>query len=281
MAFHVKKKALAKPAVMLLALMAVIISCVPAYAAEPSVTWKNVSQGINSSDQYVYDGTKTDPTMSDAVIQKSSGVWGYISNGKVDTSKYGIYPNCNGWWFVKYGWVDFSVTGVSKVRDEEWYSFAAGKRLITDHRTALKNDYGWWYLEDGKVNFDYQGFVQNENGVWWAGPQVYPAEGTNSGGTTGMVNLNAAGIEKDTRGIIEAGDDSCWYYVSGGRVDFSYTGVAKNYYGWFYVENGKVNFDYTGIAANSLGIWYVEDGKVTFNYTGYYHGYHFVNSKAQ
>ena len=84
-----------------------------------------------------------------------------------------------------------------------------------------------------------------------------------------------------------------------GKVDFSYTGFAKNEYGWWYVEKGQVKFDKndilsgkantdpeaagedgwwyivksqvtkkTTVAQNEYGWWYVKDGKVDFTYTG-------------
>lgn len=45
---------------------------------QPSVNWKLVSQEINEKNEYVYDGDKTDDTMSDRVLPKiSDGSWGY------------------------------------------------------------------------------------------------------------------------------------------------------------------------------------------------------------
>ena len=51
---------------------------------QASVNWKLVSQEINEKNEYVYDGDKTDDTMSDRVLPKiSDGSWGYVVNGKV------------------------------------------------------------------------------------------------------------------------------------------------------------------------------------------------------
>lgn len=71
----------------------------------PSISWKSVSQTINSSNVYVYDGSKTDSTMTNAVLSKpSAGVWGYVNRGKVDTSVSGVYSNTNGFWRIENGW---------------------------------------------------------------------------------------------------------------------------------------------------------------------------------
>ena len=40
---------------------------------QASVNWKLVSQEINEKNEYVYDGDKTDDTMSDRVLPKSTG----------------------------------------------------------------------------------------------------------------------------------------------------------------------------------------------------------------
>jgi len=137
-----------------------VASCLtPAMAAETTrgtVTWKSVSQEINSSNQYVYDGSKLDFTISGRVLPAST-FWGYIENGKVNTSKNGVYGNMNGWWLVKNGKVDFSAEGLKTVGGTI-YSFAGGKRVFTDNETVLQ--YGnkdWRYMTDGewKSNTSY------------------------------------------------------------------------------------------------------------------------------
>ncbi len=65
------------------------------------------------------------------------------------------------------------------------------------------------------------------------------------------------GVDKNKNG---------WWYVTGGKVNFSYTGVAnyKNANGWWYIKNGKVDFSYSGAASNKNGTWYVKGGMVRF-----------------
>ncbi len=51
--------------------------------------------------------------------------------------------------------------------------------------------------------------------------------------------------------------------MSGGKVDFSYTGIGQNANGRWYIENGKVNFNYTGNKTFSGKSYAVSGGKVT------------------
>ncbi len=64
------------------------------------------------------------------------------------------------------------------------------------------------------------------------------------------------------------GSDGNWYYYKNGKLDTSYTGMAKNKYGWWYVKNGKLDTTYTGMAKNQYGWWYVKNGKLDTTYTG-------------
>ncbi len=250
----------------------IMASVIPAHA-ESSVTWKIVSQSINSENQYVYDGSKTDSTMPGLVVYKASGIWGYVNDGQVQTAVSGLYANNNGWFKIENGWVNFSAAGLQQA-GTGWYSFSAGERVWTDNGIVLQNSSGWWYIADGKVDFSYQGFAGNSHGVWWVGPQAYAVSST--GGTKGKVNFNANGVEKDSTNAIDGG----WYYVSGGCVDFAYTGIAQNSAGWWYIKNGKVDFSYNGASVNDSGIWYIKNGKVDFSYNGYAYGFRFSGGKA-
>ncbi len=60
--------------------------------------------------------------------------------------------------------------------------------------------------------------------------------------------------------------DGSWYYFKNGKIDTTYTGMAKNEYGWWYMKNGKLDTTYTGLAQNEYGWWYVKTGKVDTNY---------------
>lgn len=132
---------------------------------QASVTWREVSQGINAAGKYVYDGTKTDSTMSDHVLMKSDGNWYHIENGAV-SSRSGLYSNTTGWWNVVNGKVN-TATGIIKAADGNWYCFDRGRRVFTANETVMKNENGWWYLADGKVDFSFTGIASNANGSWY------------------------------------------------------------------------------------------------------------------
>ena len=59
-----------------------------------------------------------------------------------------------------------------------------------------------------------------------------------------------------------------WCYFVNGKVDTSYTGMAKNEYGWWYVKNGVLDKTYTGLAMNDYGTWYMKDGKLDSSING-------------
>lgn len=179
-----------------------------------------------------------------------------------------------------------------------WYSFggdevegtSASEVQLYLNGTVGKNSNGWWYLSDGKVDFSYSGFAANKNGYWWIGKvdSVYEISkawdrsgeiDVESGGDAGSeldfgsldgyVNFDAFALAKDTEGVISS-DTSLWYFVSAGKVDFSFTGFVKNSNGWWYVENGVVDFAQTGLyGPDANGNWYYFSGnKVDFTYTG-------------
>lgn len=248
------------------AVMVILVAMYPdtVQAAEPGVTWKNnISQGINSSNQYVYDGSKTDFSMPGLVLRKNDGSWGYIDKGVVRNVS-GLYSNLNGWWIIENGWVNLKLTAIAKTADGSWYSFSGGKRQFTDNRTVMKNENGWWYLADGRVDFSYNGLAQNDKGVWWI-------EG-------GKVNFDKTDVVKDTGKVINDSDD--WYYIDGGKVDFTANTVARNSNGWWKITNGIVDFNYCGAASNNNGIWYIQGGKVDFSFNGNAYGHTFSGGKA-
>ncbi len=60
-------------------------------------------------------------------------------------------------------------------------------------------------------------------------------------------------------------------YIKDGKVDFSYTGFAKNNNGWWYLENGKVTFGRNDVIKGTVngvtGWWHVVGSKVTYDNT--------------
>ena len=70
-------------------------------------------------------------------------------------------------------------------------------------------------------------------------------------------------------GIVK-GPDGKWAMYKDGKVDTSYTGIAKNQYGWWRVKNGYVDFNANSIYQNEYGWWKCTNGKVTFDENGIY-----------
>ena len=68
------------------------------------------------------------------------------------------------------------------------------------------------------------------------------------------------GLFKNSSGV--------WAYYTDGKIDTTYTGLAKNDYGWWYVNAGYLDLTYTGMAKNAYGWWYVTDGMLDTSYTG-------------
>ncbi|MCD8206881.1 MAG: N-acetylmuramoyl-L-alanine amidase, partial [Bacteroidales bacterium] len=115
---------------------------------------------------------------------------------------------------------------------------------------VAKNENGWWYVENGVVNFNYNGFAENQYGKWYI--------------ENGKVTFQKQDIIKDTTGAL--GEKDAWYYVSGSKVQTSFTGLSnfRNSYGWWYIQDGKVDFTHNGVDNNKNGWCYVTDGKVLF-----------------
>ena len=93
---------------------------------------------------------------------------------------------------------------------------------------------------------------------------------------------------------VEQNNNGWWYIDKNGKVDFTFTGIAKNRYGSWYCKKGQVQFgmtsvveskgDYNGwyyvkkgelqigqktVEQNAYGWWYIDkNGKVDFSFTG-------------
>ena len=255
------------------------------YAAQPGVTWKKVTQGINEKNEYVYDGNKTDSTMTSRVLEKTSaGIWGYIDQGKVKNTDSILVPNGEGWWHVQNGWVDTS-SGVYSTTGGV-FKFVNGKLERTENETLEKYQNQRCYMLDGKVDTSYTGLGADENGIYWISKGK--VDETYNGVVKERIGLTkSSGWLCIRKGVFDAAADTIaknengWWKIRNGLVDFSYQGLAKNENGWFYLEGGQVKFDHNGAVQNENGIWYVADGKVDLTYEGHAYGYYFTGGKAQ
>ena len=136
---------------------------------------------------------------------------------------------------------------------------------------------GWFLDEEYKQKISYIPANSNQDYILYACWELAPKEVTNG----------------DT-GIYEAGDGN-WYYFIDDIIQNNITDViesknglhgwyyVKNGKGWWYIDkNGKVDFSFTGIAKNRYGSWYCKKGQVQFGTTsvveskGNYSGWYFV-----
>ncbi len=106
-----------------------------------------------------------------------------------------------------------------------------------------------WYVENGAVTMKKNGVLKDTKGAVGSSGTWYYVVGSE--------------VQTGFTGLSHYKNSSGWWYITKGKVDRSYTGLAKNQNGWFYVKNGKVDRSYTGFAKNSSGKWYVSGGKVT------------------
>lgn len=174
-----------------------------------------------------------------------------------------------------------SLDGVIQLDDGNWYYFNHGKWQYVNG--LYPNSAGWWYVEDGQVDFSHEGMESYGGSEWYV--------------KNGQIQFDYNGPLAMT--ITDEGSDETHqtlYYISNGRVDTGFTGLAQATLngedGWFYFQNGmwdqypdtslaeyggswwyiadggKIDFNYKGTAYFNDVEWYVEGGRVDFSFTG-------------
>ncbi|WP_288775374.1 hypothetical protein [uncultured Eubacterium sp.] len=69
-------------------------------------------------------------------------------------------------------------------------------------------------------------------------------------------------------GLVQLNDGN-WYYMEDGRLSSNASNTVKPACGsWWYVSGWKIDFSFTGFGKNGDDLWYVKDGQVQFGYTG-------------
>ena len=69
-------------------------------------------------------------------------------------------------------------------------------------------------------------------------------------------------------GLVQLNDGN-WYYMEDGQLSSNANKTVKPACGsWWYVSGWKINFSFTGFGENGDDLWYVKDGQVQFGYTG-------------
>ena len=125
------------------------------------------------------------------------------------------------------------------------------------------SDGSWYYYKNGQKDISFTGLGENEHGVWYC--------------KKGKVQFNVTDVI-ESKGVYNG-----WYYVKKGQLQIGEITVKGNKNGWWYIDkNGKVDFNFTGLAKNENGIWYCKKGQVQFNTTdvieskGTYNGWYYV-----
>jgi len=179
------------------------------------------------------------------------------------------------------------------------YYYTDGKPVISTNGGPASEYYQWTFnrtgIKDtvtGKINWsdwsaattfpekkvmDYPGYTPNiatvpaqvvdHNSKSWEIKVYYTKNGVDFVKTkngweyqkNGKIDTSYTGMAKNVYG---------WWYVKNGKLDTSFTGMAKNQYGWFYMKNGKLDTSYTGMAKNQYGWWHIKKGKLDLTYTG-------------
>ena len=181
-------------------------------------------------------------------VEKYNNKMFCVRNGKIDFNYTGFASNKEGVWYCKNGQVNISkkdvIKGNVKGKDGWWY-VCGGKVQFID--SVEKNANGWWVIKKGKVDFNYTGFAQNSSGWWYC--------------KKGKVDFNENSVIK---GIVD-GENGYWL-VKNGKVHFI-NSVEKYMDDWWFVYKGRINFYFTGFAKNANGWWFVHRGKVDFSMT--------------
>ncbi len=233
-------------------------------------------QDPDSGDWYYYTDGQIDTDMNSVIKDTEKRIsetaeWWYVVGGKVQMDFTGLadYSNASGWWYITNGCVDRTYNGLAENKNGMWY-VTAGK-LDRTYNGLAKYQNVWWYVVNGKVDTTYTGFAVNDSGSWYMenGKLTRTANSVFKD-TTGVLGSKGewyyvvgSKVQYDFTGLADYSNASGWWYITNGRVDRTYNGLAKNKNGWYYLTSGKVNRSYTGFAVNENGSWYITNGKLT------------------
>ncbi len=190
-------------------------------------------------------------------MAKVDTVWAYVKDGKIDTTYTGLSKNSYGYRYIKSGYFAETTTGLLKMpstsdyRSSEWLYIEKGK--FTQEFTGMaKNSYGWRYVKNSVFDPTYTGLSKNEYGI------RYIVDGKFASDVSGLLKMPSTSDFYPSK----------WVYISEGKFDEKFTGMAKNNYGWRYVKNGLYDETYTGLSKNEYGYRYIVKGKFADTKTG-------------
>lgn len=151
----------------------------------------------------------------------------------------------------------------------------------SDYSHFHQNWSGSSNVEHVTYNYDCSSSIH----YWGVIRPDFVAESKPSGGSSaktgknGLVKVNGVWkyykngkVDKSYTGLAKSPSNGKWYYVKNGKINTSYTGLAKSPKNgkWYYVKNGTINLKYTGLAKSpKTGKWYyVKNGTIDYTYTG-------------
>ena len=185
------------------------------------------------------------------ISKQEDGSYVYAKNGDIETGMTGFRksPDDSNWWYFVEGKFDTGYCGAAKNGNELWY--VTNGIHDTSYTGTGKDSRGWCYFTDGSVNPDYTGFGAvsgtgtDEDGTWY----YYRGR-----------------IAYRVTGAVKTGSD--WEYVSKGKKQDSYSGLAGGAGRSFLFKDGKVDTAFTGEASDDRGSWYIVNGEVAHSVSG-------------
>lgn len=115
--------------------------------------------------------------------------------------------------------------------------------VFAEVSTGIKNVNGTlFYYENGEVNTQKNGFVEVDDLMVFI--------------SWGKVLTEAEGLVQDPK------KEADWYFLSEGRVQTQYTGLALYDGSWFYIENGKLDTKMADFVSYDGGLFYVGAGRI-------------------
>ena len=136
---------------------------------------------------------------------------------------------------------------IKKASDGKYYYYVNGKVDKSKSGLILLNG-KWYYLEAGRWISDEYSFVNYGDGVFLV--------------ANGMVATEKNGLVQDPNNITD------WYFLSGGQVQNSVSGLVQYDGAWFFVKNGKLDTNYSGFVSYDGGYFFVAKGRLLTETSG-------------
>ena len=157
-----------------------------------------------------------DPVKYTGLCQQDNK-WVYLTDGELDTEKYGFVEYNGGRFLVAHGTIA-KVDGLAMDPDSgDWYFCSGGQ--ICDYSGLAMYDNEWFYVQNGKLNTEFSGLVPYNSG-WF-----YVAAGR---------------IVREANGLVIDPNTGIWYFCSFGQIQTQYSGEVVYNGETCLVENGRL-----------------------------------------